>query len=77
VGINIRAWLTNYELEQMSRYLDLIQTSLSQRLDEIEVAYREDMAREMKDDEYYCFLGDHYTDEFLETRRVTLGHTAC
>jgi hypothetical protein len=68
VGIDIYAWLIDYELEQMSKYLDLIQASLSQRLDEVEVAYREDTAREMTDDEYER-LDDHYTDEFLDTGR--------
>lgn len=66
--INAYAWLMDYELEQMSKYLDLIQVFLSQRLDEIEVAYREDTAREMTDDEYR-HLEAHYADEFLETRR--------
>lgn len=68
MGINIRAWMTNYELEQMSRYLSLIETSLSQHLEEIEAAYRKDMAEEMTEDEYHM-LEDHYIDQFLETGR--------
>ena len=68
MGINMRAWITNYQLEQMSRYLSLIQASLSQHLEEMEAAYREDMAGEMTDDEYHL-LEDHYTDQFLEAGR--------
>lgn len=68
MGINMRAWMTNYELEQMSRYLSLIQTSLSQQLEEIEAAYRQGMAEEMTEDEYYR-LEDHYTDQFLDAGR--------
>lgn len=69
VGINnMRAWMTNYELKQMSGYLSLIQASLSQHLEEIEAAYREDMADEMTEDEYYI-VEDHYTDQFLEAGR--------
>ncbi len=37
----------------MSGYLDFIQAALGQRLDEIEPAYREDLVREMTEDEYY------------------------
>jgi len=61
-------WQTDYELGQMSEYLDIIQASLSQRLDEIDEAYREDSAREMTEDEY-CLMEDHYTDEVLATGR--------
>lgn len=68
MGMNLRAWLTNYELEQMSRYLGLIQASLGEHVNDIEAAYHEDMAGEMTDDEYYV-LQDHYTDEFLEAGR--------
>jgi hypothetical protein len=68
VGINIYAWQTKFELEQMSKYLELIQSSLSQRLNEIEDAYDKDLAREMPEDEYYQ-IEDHYTDQFMETGR--------
>ena len=68
MGINMRAWMTNYELDQMSRYLSLIQASLSQRLEEIEAAYREDMTDEMTERKY-SILEDHYTDQFLEVGR--------
>lgn len=68
MGIKIRAWITSYELEQMSRYLSLIQASLSQHFGEIEAAYREDMAGEMTDDEYHL-LEDHYIDQFFEAGR--------
>jgi hypothetical protein len=68
MGINIRARLVNYELDQMSGYLNLIQEALSQRLEKVEAAYREDMTDEMTEHEY-SMLEDHYTDLFLETDR--------
>ncbi|MCP4614783.1 MAG: hypothetical protein GY845_39385 [Planctomycetes bacterium] len=68
MGINWYTWQINYELEQMSRYLDLIQSSLGQRFDEIEKAYHKDMAREMSENEY-SRVDDHYTDEFFEVGR--------
>lgn len=68
VGINMRIWLINYELEQMSGYLSLIRASLDQRLVEIEAAYREETADELTEREREI-MEDHYTDQFLETGR--------
>ena len=65
MGINIRAWLISHELDQMARYLDLVDEGIGQRLDELEESYKADMAREITEDEY-VLLEDHYTDAFID-----------
>lgn len=57
--------LIRYELEQMSRYLDIVQASISQRLDEVEISYQEDIARAMSEEERYQ-MEDSYVDDFIE-----------
>jgi hypothetical protein len=66
--MNLGYWLVEVELEQMAKYLDLVQNSLQQHLEEIEKAYQEDMAREMTEDEE-AFLESNYTDDFIEAGR--------
>ncbi|MBS1788073.1 MAG: hypothetical protein JST85_10145 [Acidobacteria bacterium] len=64
-GIDIRKLLTDYELDQMSRYLELVQESLHCNYEQVEVRYHEDMAREMGEAEAEL-LEDQYTDEYIE-----------
>jgi hypothetical protein len=63
--MKLNRWLLEYELDQMSRYLDLMQNSLQQRYKELEASYEEDMAREMDEDEE-TILEDQYLDDFIE-----------
>jgi len=63
--MNIGYLLIRLELEQMSRYLDLVETSLQQHFKKLETSYQEDMAQEMTEDEA-AIWDDHYTDDFIE-----------
>ena len=65
MGMNIQAFLTDYEFDQMSRYLKLIQASIDQQLIEIENSYNKMLAKELP--EYDSdFMEDHYTDKYIE-----------
>lgn len=65
---NVVYWLVTFELDQMDRYLDLIQSSISERFDEIEAAYKNDMGENLSEDEAEM-LEEKYTDEFIEIGR--------
>ena len=65
MGLNIQLWLIELELDQMSKYLDLVGNSINQRLEDIELAYRKEAIREMTTDEAAIF-NDHWIDEYLD-----------
>lgn len=69
MGMDIRYFLVQHELELMSRYLDVVQVALDEHWDDLEERYKEDLARTVTDDDA-AFLDDKYTDEFMETGRA-------
>jgi hypothetical protein len=68
MGMKLGYLLITLELEQMSKYLDMVQTSLEQHFEKLEASYQESMAREITEDEA-TILDDHYTDDFIEAAR--------
>jgi hypothetical protein len=65
MGLNIRLWLIKYELEKMSRYLDLTISAIGQQVESVEQKYHEAMAHELSEYELGS-LDDQYTDDFFE-----------
>jgi hypothetical protein len=66
--MNIRYLLIRFELEQMERYLELLQSSISQRFSELEVDYKNQMWIGLSKEEAIR-LEDHYTDQLFEVAR--------
>jgi hypothetical protein len=62
---NMNFWSVKYELQQMSKYLDLIENTITQRMEDIEKAFQEDMKRLMSEEEE-GHMDAHYTDQFIE-----------
>jgi len=56
----------SYELDQMSRYLDLVQGSLNSNYEELEARYAEMVVEGDSTSETISFGSDEYEDEFLE-----------
>jgi hypothetical protein len=65
ISMKIHSLLTGFEIAEMSRYLDLVQSAIDQRLIEIEDSYKDALSEDLSEDELYL-LDDHYTDKFLE-----------
>jgi len=65
MGINMGYLLISFELEQMSKYLDLIQGTLNDSFEQLEKRYQNEIVQELSDDEAES-LEDRYTDEFIE-----------
>ena len=68
MGINLGYWKISVELEQMSKYLNLVQNSFDQHLSEIDAAYHKDLELEMDADEA-ARMEDYYLDAYLEAGR--------
>ena len=68
MGINVNLLILTYELEQMSKYLDLIETAFVEHYNEVEASYRAKLSNEMDEDEVEL-LTDQYLDEFMEAAR--------
>lgn len=65
MDIDIGYWLLEYELDQMSRYLELVQVALQNYGEGIEDSYARVMKQEMTEDEI-AFLEADYGDLFVE-----------
>src|SRR6185369_5059573 len=67
IPMNVRQMLIDYELDQMSRYLDLVQESLQRNYDHFE-AHLEEMTAEVPNSasESVGSWSDDYEDEFFE-----------
>lgn len=68
MGINVAYWIIEVELEQMSKYLNLVQNSLDEHLKEIDTSYHEDLKLEMPPDEA-ASMEDYYLDAYIEAGR--------
>lgn len=63
--MNIRLMLITYELDQMSKYLDLVLDSLQQHFEGVEEFYRKEMMRDLTEDEW-AILDGSYMDDLIE-----------
>lgn len=68
MGLNISLMLINFELDQMSNYLNLVGAAIEQRLEDVEAYYQKESERNMSGIEVSLFL-DQWTDDYLEVGR--------
>ena len=70
--IDFEEYFIFYELDQMSRYLDMVERSITQEFEKLEKEHEEDMEREIEediDDDYTDAMIDKYQDKYMEIGR--------
>jgi len=70
--IDLEEYFIFYELDQMSRYLDMVERSITQEFEELEKEYEEDMERGIDgdvDDDYTDAMIDKHQDKYMEIGR--------
>ena len=68
--MNFRYLSAKLELDQMASYLELVQSSISHRFEELEAAYKLEAEENLPEFEAQM-LEDHYIDQFIETNQIS------
>jgi hypothetical protein len=69
MGIDLKQFFVDYELEQMTRYLTMVKKSLAQEMEKLDIKYKYYFENEIDDDVEDEFLIDEYTDGLLEIEK--------